>query len=93
MREEIKPSLATAVSELMAAGAQAVYVFGSGAHDAGSPPRDLDLAVAGLPSGQFFRLQGRLLCLLDRPVDLINLDHATPFTRYLRDAHELIRVG
>jgi hypothetical protein len=50
------------------------------------------MAVSGLPSGQFFHLQGVLLGL-DRPVDLVDLDRSTPFTRYLRDARELVQVG
>ncbi|MFZ5495441.1 MAG: hypothetical protein ACOZE5_08925 [Verrucomicrobiota bacterium] len=92
MRPEIKSTLDTAVAELKAAGAREVYLFGSGVHDSGPPPRDLDLAVTGLPAGSFFHLQGVLLGL-DRPVDLIDLDRSTPFTRYLRDARELVRVG
>gem|GEM_PF-3647784 len=65
--------LDTAVSALKAAGAREIYVFGSGARDSGIVPRDLDLAVSGLPAGQFFRMQGRLLGLarsfrgFDRP--------------------------
>lgn len=92
MRPEIKSTLDTAVAELKAAGAREVYLFGSGLRDSGPPPRDLDLAVSGLPSGHFFHLQGVLLGL-DRPVDLVNLDRSTPFTRYLREARELVRVG
>ena len=92
MRPGLKTTLDSALSHLKAAGAREVYVFGSGARDSGPPPRDLDLAVSGLPSGQFFHLQGILLGL-DRPVDLVDLDRSTPFTRHLRDAHELVRVG
>lgn len=92
MNPEIKSTLDIAVAELKAAGAKEVYLLGSGARDSGPPPRDLDLAVAGLPAGRFFHLQGILLGL-ERPVDLVDLDRSTPFTRHLRDARELIRVG
>jgi predicted nucleotidyltransferase len=92
MRAELKQTVDSAVAELKAAGAREIYVFGSGSKDFGPVPRDLDIAVSGLPSGAFFHIQGRLL-ELDRPVDLIDLDRPTPFTRYLRDASELVRVG
>jgi predicted nucleotidyltransferase len=93
VRPELKSSVEAAVAELKAAGAQEVYAFGSGLLETGAPPHDLDLAVSGLPAERFFPILGRLLCLLDHPVDLINLDRSTPFTRYLRDNGELVRVG
>ncbi|MGH7945389.1 MAG: hypothetical protein ACREH8_20705 [Opitutaceae bacterium] len=62
-------------------------------HESSPSAHDLDLAVSGLPVGRFFAVQGRLLWLLDHPVELVNLDRSTPFTRYLRDARELVRVG
>lgn len=92
MTPDLKATLDSAVGHLKAAGAAEIYVFGSAVCDSSPAPQDLDLAVSGLPSGQFFHLQGILLCL-DHPIDLVNLDHSTPFTRHLRDAHELIRVG
>lgn len=92
MSPELRTTLDSAVSHLKAAGAREVYVFGSGARDSGPPPLDLDLAVSGLPSGQFFHMQGVLLSL-DHPVDLVDLDRSTPFTHHLRHARELVRVG
>ncbi|MBE7436830.1 MAG: hypothetical protein HS115_00125 [Spirochaetales bacterium] len=56
-------------------GFHTLYVFGSlcrtGEFRSDS---DADLAVAGCPPEQFFGLQGRLEALLERPVDLLDLD-------------------
>jgi predicted nucleotidyltransferase len=92
MTPDLKITLDRAVSHLKAAGAREVYVFGSAIRPSGRPPQDLHLAVSGLPRGQFFHLQGLLLCL-DHSVDLVDLDQNTPFTRHLREANELVRVG
>jgi predicted nucleotidyltransferase len=70
-----------------------VYVFGSAAKGAVREGGDIDLAVAGLPPERFFEAMGRAADLLDRPLDLVDLDEDNPFTRYLRDEGELRRVG
>ena len=41
----------------------------------------------------FYRVGARVSDLLGRSVDLIDLDISTPFTRYLREENELVRVG
>ena len=41
----------------------------------------------------FYRIGARLSDTLGRSVDLIDLDISTPFTRYLREENELVRVG
>jgi predicted nucleotidyltransferase len=82
-----------ATSELKSAGAREIYVFGSAAKGTADPVSDLDLAVSGLPPAVFYRVGARLSDLLGRPVDLIDLDASTPFTRYLREENELVRVG
>jgi len=82
-----------AAAELKAAGAREVYVFGSFARRDSAPSADLDLAVAGLPPGLFYRVGARLSELLGCEVDLVDLDTPTPFTRYLREENELVRVG
>ena len=93
MKSETRDLIAQAAAELKAAGAREVYVFGSAA--AGDLPADsdLDLAVAGLPPSRFYGLVARLHQLMRRPVDLVDLDSPTPFTRHLREAEDLVRVG
>jgi hypothetical protein len=50
---------------------------------------DVDLAVSGLPPDRFFKAMGDSTTVLDRPLDPVDLDEDTPFTRYLRDEEEL----
>jgi predicted nucleotidyltransferase len=54
---------------------------------------DIDLAVSGLPPENFFRAMGEAGDLLPWPLDLVDLDENTPFTRYLKEENELVRVA
>jgi predicted nucleotidyltransferase len=78
---------------LKAAGAREVYLFGSAAGEETGKVRDVDMAVAGLPPERFFEAMGDAADLLDRPLDLVDLDEDTPFTQYLRQKREWRRVG
>jgi len=49
MAGTLEEQIARAAEVLKAAGAREVYVFGSAAKPRGTPPRDVDLAVRGLP--------------------------------------------
>jgi predicted nucleotidyltransferase len=82
-----------AAAELKTAGAREIYVFGSAARGTCDVTSDIDLAVSGLPPAVFYRMGARVSDLIGRPVDLIDLDNNTPFSRYLRKENELVRVG
>jgi len=90
---ETKILIQRADDELKSAGAREIYVFGSAAKGTADAGADLDLAVSGLPPSVFYRIGARVSALIGRSVDLIDLDVNTPFTRYLRTEHELVRVG
>jgi len=92
MTEELRLLIERAASELVAAGAREVYLFGSAAWGTMREGSDVDFAVAGLPPERFFAAMGRAARILDRDIDLIDLDEVTPFTRYLREEGELVRV-
>jgi predicted nucleotidyltransferase len=81
-----------AAQALVAAGASEVYVFGSAATDTMREDSDVDLAVAGLPPAVFFRTMGTAAEILQCPLDLVDLDEDTLFTRYLREKGGLVRV-
>jgi len=85
--------LEKAASLLKKAGARDVFVFGSATKNAFTETSDIDIAVSGLPAQVFFRLLGQIEDILRRPVDLIDLDEQTPFTKYLQEEGELLRVG
>ncbi len=78
---------------LKKAGARDVFIFGSATKGTLTETSDIDLAVSGLPSQLFFRTLGQIEDILRRPVDLIDLDEQTPFTKYLQEEGELQRVG
>ena len=58
-----------------------------------SAQSDVDFAVAGLPPEQYFRAFSEAQRLIDRPLDLIDLDYPTLFTEYLKKKGKLLRVG
>ena len=93
MDNELSRLVEKAAEALRAFGAQEVYVFGSAARGTLREGSDVDLAVVGLPPEQFFHAMARAHNILGRPLDLVDLDEVNPFTRYLREEEELVRVG
>jgi len=79
---------------LLAEGAREVYVFGSAVRGgADARKSDVDLAVRGLPAERFFRAVHLTSAALARPVDIVDLDEPSPFTRHLEREGLLHRVG
>ena len=93
MAENLRDSIYQAALALKAAGAREVYLFGSAASGALRENSDVDLAVSGLPPAVFFKAMGRAGQILDRPLDLIDLDEDNPFTAYLKNKGKLVRVA
>lgn len=93
MIENIEQAIEQAVSVLKAAGAKEVYIFGSATRGTMREDSDVDFAIAGLPPELFFKAMSAASRALGRPLDLIDLDEATPFTRYLKEEGELRRVA
>jgi predicted nucleotidyltransferase len=97
MHPAFRDRIQTAARILREEGATGVYVFGSVADERemlpGREPRDLDLAVEGLPPEAYVRVVGRLLTALDVPVDLVDLDRPTVLVRRLRERGSLRRVA
>ena len=88
-----QPDLARAVRILKEGGCSEVFVFGSLAAGRARLSSDIDLAVRGCPTGEFFRLLGKLLCELQHPVELVDLDAPDPFAQFLLEQGALQRVG
>jgi predicted nucleotidyltransferase len=91
--DELQQAIEQAAAILKAAGADAVYLFGSTVEGPVHPESDIDLAVAGLPPARFFQAMGQTMFVLPRPLDLVDLDVDTPFTRYLKQKGKLLRVA
>ena len=93
MTKELETIIRRAAEELIASGAKEVYLFGSVAQKRKAQPKDIDLAVSGLPPERFFKAMGRARRTLRRPLDLVDLDEVNPFTVYLKKSGELKRVA
>ncbi|MCX5757724.1 MAG: nucleotidyltransferase domain-containing protein [Candidatus Hydrogenedentes bacterium] len=93
MTDEIAERVKLAAQALIAAGAREVYLFGSAATGKMREDSDIDLAVAGLPDAVFFKAMGKAGEILQRPLDLVDLDDDNLLTEYLKRKGKLIRVG
>lgn len=89
----LDPLIEKAAMELRRHGASAVYLFGSQGTAAARSNSDVDLAVKGLPPQRFFRAMADAQAMLDRSLDLIDLDESSPFVDYLLQSGELRHVG
>ena len=89
-----RTDMQTAIGILRSLGAKHVYIFGS-LVESGDPtaPRDIDIAVEGLPKKHFFPAYGRLLLALDHQFDLVDLDSDAAFTRRLRESGRVEQVA
>jgi predicted nucleotidyltransferase len=93
MTEDLKKKIELAAQSLKDAGAREVYLFGSAATGTVGEGSDIDLAVSGLAPELFIRAMGRAGDILRRRLDLVDLDEDNPFTRYLKEEKELVRVA
>lgn len=93
MREDMRQLVEKAAAILLASGASEVYVFGSAASETATAPRDLDLAVSGLPPERYLKALGDAMDALGISIDLVDLDEDNPFTRYLKKDGVLARVA
>ena len=93
MEEQLQRLIERAAEALREEGAREVYLFGSAVKGLFREDSDLDLAVAGLPPEKFFSAMGKAGDILQRPLDLVDLDEDNPFTRYLKEEKELVRIA
>jgi uncharacterized protein len=89
----LDPLIQKAALELRRHGAKAVYLFGSQATAAVRGDSDVDIAVQGLPPQRFFRAMADAQAVLDRVLDLVDLDEPSPFVEYLVRSGELRHVA
>ncbi|HMQ56870.1 MAG TPA: nucleotidyltransferase domain-containing protein [Anaerolineae bacterium] len=81
-----------AVQVLKEAGCKEIFLFGSLVKGHCQVGSDIDLAVAGCPSGKFFSLLGQLMLELEHPVDLVSLDSQSELAEHLRQTGELVKI-
>ncbi len=88
-----KKELAKAVVRLQSYGAQEIYLFGSMARGDMDQYSDWDFAVRGLPASEYYTAFAKLMQILSRSVDLIDLDEQNPFSDFVRTKKEFTRVA
>lgn len=91
--EVFREDISRALRILKEAGCSEVFLFGSGVTGKARDGSDIDLAIRGCPSEDFFHLLGRLLLAMDHTVDLVDLDAKDAFAQYLLKEGALVRIG
>ena len=92
--DTVRVDLDKAITILKEAGCAEIYVFGSFAGVSTTrEDSDLDIAIRGLAKERFFFVYGRLLTTLSTDIDLVALDHGSPFADYLIRSGTLRRVA
>jgi len=77
--QAISDELLAAVNILRNEGAKKVILFGSLAKKKFRDRSDIDLACEGVDDRKFFRVFGKLLLQIKRPLDLIDINDADEF--------------
>ena len=90
--DEFQKSIQAAVTILKEAGCKEIFLFGSMLKNHIRHNSDIDIAVRGCPKGKYFHTIGKLMIELDYQVDLIDLDNNDPFSRFLENEGEMIRI-
>lgn len=90
--DRYQKDVSKAVKLLKEAGCNEVFLFGSLVKGSERNGSDIDLAVKGCNPELYYHLIGRLMMELDHPIDLINLDQADEFTKYLLAEGDMVSV-
>lgn len=93
INEQLREAINRAAAVLKQTGAREVYLFGSSAAGTLHEQSDIDPAVTGLPPERFFQAMAQAARVLERQLDLLDLDEANLFTAYVRGKGPLLRVG
>ena len=66
-----------------------IYLFGSNIYSE-KEPKDIDLAVEGIPDSLFFKFYSELIFSLSKPVDLIDLKKKSLFNTMVTSEGSLL---
>ncbi|MEW5947649.1 MAG: nucleotidyltransferase domain-containing protein [bacterium] len=66
-----------------------VWLFGSSLHS-GADAADIDIAVEGVPEGQFFKFYARIMWSLSKPVDIVDMSDDLPIVSIIRKTGRVI---
>ena len=90
--EPLQRAIDKAAEILKAAGCNECYIFGSISDGRSNERSDIDIAVRGIPPEKFFYVYGQLARQVEKPIDLVDLDEDSRFSRKLQRREAMIRV-
>ena len=82
-----------AIDYLKSVGCSEIYIFGSVINGDIREKSDIDIAVRGLKSENFFSVYGELMMRLKTSVDLVDLELQKGFGETLLSSGEVLRVA
>ena len=89
-----KNDIEKAIIILKQHGASEVFIFGSVANGNYNDESDIDIAVKGLESSNFYKVASILMFELENEIDLIDLDDKeNRFSQMLLEKGGLLKVG
>lgn len=81
-----------AIELLKDSGCNEIYLFGSLIEGKVRKGSDIDFAIRGCKPEVYYHLIGKLMMELEHSIDLINLDRADEFTKYLSMEGDMVSV-
>lgn len=92
--DEYKKDIQKAVEILKKANVKEIYLFGSLVNKMEHKTSDIDIAVVGLKTGEFYKVHGKLMMALEHDFDLIKLDDKkSRFAKFIKDNEELLKIA
>lgn len=89
-----KEDIDKAIQILKESGCYEIYLFGSIARGDYREDSDIDLAVKGLLSEDYFKICGKIMIEIKRNIDIIQLDdEKSDFAKHINRKGYLIRVA
>ena len=82
LKEAVKETIIRVAKEY---GVRRLWLFGSCLDPATDEPKDIDLAVEGVPPARFFEFYAKLGYAVPIDIDLIDMDSGDPMRHIVRD--------
>ena len=82
LKEAVKDAIIRVAREY---GARRLWLFGSSLDTSVDEPKDIDLAVEGVPPARFFEFYAKLGLVVPQDIDLIDMESDDPMRHIVRD--------
>lgn len=91
--EDYRKDIELAIEYLSTFSISEIYLFGSLVNGSFTKDSDIDIAVRGMESMDFFLAIAELQGKLEHRLDLVNLDFKDEFTETIEKSKEFVRVA